>query len=100
MSIIEQDLDIDLAEDVWGEPLQQGPFSWEALDERARLRRLVRGQLSQQNGTDHDLSATITIPPAAALIDLLRFWREDGDEAEQRETREFLKQALSIMKEG
>ncbi|MBE9030658.1 antitoxin family protein [filamentous cyanobacterium LEGE 11480] len=34
-------------------------------------------------------------PPAnQAALDLLRSWREEGDEQEQKETWEFLKQAL------
>jgi hypothetical protein len=33
-------------------------------------------------------------PVNQAAIDLLRSWREDDDEEEQRETWEFLKQAL------
>jgi len=43
MSIIEQDLDMDLVEDVWGEPLHQEPFSWEKVKERTRRIRIAMG---------------------------------------------------------
>ena len=43
MSILEQDLDTDLMHDIWGEPLQQEPFSWERAKERSRQIRTAMG---------------------------------------------------------
>lgn len=49
-------------------------------------------QTNTENLADHEPK---TLPPVnQAAIDLLRSWRETGNEQEQRETWEFLEKAL------
>ncbi|MCY7276541.1 MAG: DUF104 domain-containing protein [Phormidesmis sp. CAN_BIN44] len=52
---------------------------------------LIEGQQIQIRILNPDLPASST---NQAAIDLLRSWREEGDEQEQRETWEFLQQSL------
>lgn len=51
--------------------------------------RIFRQSVTSASGSE------ATAPPVnQAALALLRCWREEGDEAEQRETWEFLQQAL------
>jgi hypothetical protein len=65
---------------------QTPPDQWGHLLE---ILRIFRQSVSSESKVDS------TSPPInQAAIDLLRSWREEGDEEEQRETWKFLKQAL------
>jgi hypothetical protein len=62
-------------------------------DQWAHLLAILR--IFRQSVGSASSSESSTPPPInQAAIDLLRSWREEGDEEEQRETWEFLKQAL------
>lgn len=65
--------------------IQQTPQTqWGHLLE---ILRIFRQSVTTKSGTE--------APPVnQAALDLLRSWREEGDEVEQRETWEFLKQSL------
>lgn len=65
---------------------QTPPSQWGHLLEILRIFRQSVAASSQ--------SSTTTPPVNQAALDLLRSWREDGNEEEQRETWEFLQQAL------
>jgi hypothetical protein len=65
---------------------QTPPAQWAHLLEILRIFR--------QSVTVSPPPDTTSTPINQAAIDLLRSWREEGDEAEQRETWEFLQQAL------
>jgi hypothetical protein len=65
---------------------QTPPEQWAHLLE---ILRIFRQSVSSESNVES------TSPPInQAAIDLLHSWREEGDEEEQRETWEFLKQAL------
>jgi hypothetical protein len=58
-------------------------------------RQQVLGLLLQMNTENFADREPTTLPPVnQAAIDLLRSWRETGNEQEQRETWEFLEKAL------
>jgi hypothetical protein len=65
---------------------QTPPEQWLHLLE---ILRIFRQSVSSESNVECE-----SPPINQAAIDLLRFWREEGDEEEQRETWEFLKQAL------
>jgi len=51
-------------------------------------------RIFRQSVTTASNPSTTTAPVNQAALDLLRSWREEGNEEEQRETWEFLQQAL------
>jgi hypothetical protein len=65
---------------------QTPPEQWAHLLE---ILRIFRQSVSSASNVE-----SVSPPINQAAIELLRSWREEGDEEEQRETWEFLKQAL------
>jgi hypothetical protein len=61
----------------------------------AHLLEILRIFRQSVTSTTDSQSQPLEIPPRnQAAIELLRSWREEGDEQEQRETWEFLQKAL------